>query len=294
MADGIDRTEKRWSQGRLREHPRKKGEKVSPGERRRVNQLLVCMVLFGVVFLGQGIPLGRLTELGSTVGVLIHQNTDFRQVFSKVGQSVSEGEPFVQTFGTLWSEVFSTEGEDPADAVSPEDITTGKGVPAGIETPEAGLVPESQPIQETPPVEESPAMEPLPAEPETVTPVMGVLTSGFGPRVHPIDGELKNHNGVDLMVDEGTPILAYAAGEVDYVGESEAYGLYLQLKHADGLTTFYAHCKNISVKKGQQVSVGEKIGEVGATGNVTGAHLHFEMRQDGTLVDPIQYIKTIL
>lgn len=289
MADGIDRNEKRWSQGRLRERPKRRGEKVSPGERRRVNQLLVCIVLFGVVFLGQGIPLGRLTELGSTVGTLIHQNTDFRQVFSKVGQSVSEGEPFVQTFGTLWSEVFSTEEEGDKGATLPEEASPGKGLPEGVEMPEAGTVPESQPIQETPPAEETPA----PAEPETVTPVMGVLTSGFGPRVHPIDGELKDHNGVDLMVDEGTPILAYAAGEVDYVGESEAYGLYLQLKHADGLTTFYAHCKDISVRKGQQVSAGEKIGEVGATGNVTGAHLHFEMRQDGTLVDPIQYIETI-
>jgi len=287
MADGTDRTNQRWSHGRLRERPRKKGGGVSPGERRRVNQLLACIVLFGVVFLGQGIPLGRLTELGTTVGALIHQNTDFRQVFSKVGHSVSEGEPFVQTFGTLWSEVFSTDGEEPADVTSPEAL------PSGVGALEEEGVPESQPIQEMPPAEETPAVAPAPAEPETVTPVMGVLTSGFGPRVHPVDGKLKEHNGVDLMVDEGTPILAYAAGEVDYVGESPEYGLYLQLKHADGRTTFYAHCKDISVKKGQQVTVGEKIGEVGATGNVTGAHLHFEMRQDGVLIDPYQYIKTI-
>ncbi len=293
MADGTDRTNQRWSQGRLRERPRKKGESVSPGERRRLNQLLACIVLFGVVFLGQGIPLGRLTELGTTVGVLIHQNTDFRQVFSKVGRSVSEGEPFVQTFGTLWSEVFSTGEETPGGAALPEADLTGNALTEGVGVSEEGTVPESQPIQEAPPVEETPAIEPAPAEPETVTPVMGVLTSGFGPRVHPIDGQLKVHNGVDLMVDEGTPILAYAAGAVDYVGESPEYGLYLQLKHANGLTTFYAHCKDICVKKGQQVSVGEKIGEVGATGNVTGAHLHFEMRQDGTLMDPSPYIKTL-
>ncbi|MBP1758002.1 MAG: peptidase [Firmicutes bacterium] len=290
MADVTDRT-KRWSQGRLRERPRKKGDEMSPGERRRVNQLLACIVLFGVVFLGQGIPLGRLTELGTTVGALIHQNTDFRQVFSKVGQSVSEGEPFVQTFGTIWSEVFSTDGEEPADAALPEDVLTGTGSPAGTVVPGDGV--ESHPIQETPPAEETPVVEPVPAAPETVSPVMGVLTSGFGPRVHPIDGELKEHNGVDIMVDEGTPILAYAAGEVDYVGESPEYGLYLQLKHKDGLTTFYAHCKDICVKKGQQVAVGEKIGEVGETGNVTGVHLHFEMRQDGSLMDPMPYIKTL-
>ena len=79
---------------------------------------------------------------------------------------------------------------------------------------------------------------------------------------------------------------------MDYIGESPAYGLYLQIQHAGGVTSFYAHCSLLCVQPGQQVAAGEKVAEVGDTGEVTGAHLHFELKVDGTLVDPAEYIQT--
>ena len=79
---------------------------------------------------------------------------------------------------------------------------------------------------------------------------------------------------------------------VDYIGESPAYGLYLQIQHANGVTSFYAHCSRLCVQPGQQVAAGEKVAEVGDTGEVTGAHLHFEVKVNGELVDPSDYIET--
>ena len=301
---------KNWSTGRVKRPPnRRKQETFTPGDRRRLSQLVVCLFLFGIVFVGRGMPEGHLASLGNTIGVLIHENTDFRAAFSKVGQSVSEGEPFVETFGVLCSEVFGTgheakESENQSGAVSENadpNEETGETTQASdqmeangeqsqgeeeVQIPQEEVQPES--TEETAANTEEQSLAD-----ETVTPVMGVITSGFGYRTHPVDGEWKFHNGIDIMANEGTPILAFSSGEVDYIGESPAYGLYLQLKHDNQVTTFYAHCSEIFVKKGQKVAAGEEIGKVGSTGISTGSHLHFEMRKDGQRIDPASYVETL-
>lgn len=120
-------------------------------------------------------------------------------------------------------------------------------------------------------------------------PVSGPVSSGFGWRIHPKDGILRFHYGIDIAAEKGTPIAAFSDGTVSYTGESTEYGLYLCISHEDNTSTFYAHCSKVSVKKGQKVSVGQKIAEVGNTGNSTGCHLHFEVRKDGKYLDPAWY-----
>lgn len=103
------------------EGTRKKGrrkEELSKGEKRRLRQLVVCLVLFGVVFVGRGMDLGPVSRLSSTVGELVRSDTDFQAVFAQMGESFSKGEPAVETFRSLWSGVFSqeeTETEPAAD-----------------------------------------------------------------------------------------------------------------------------------------------------------------------------------
>lgn len=310
MAEVKDRT-RNWSTGRIKRQPaRRKQEPITPGERRRLTQLVVCLLLFSIVFLGRGLPQGQLSALGNTVIELIHKDTDFRAAFSKVGQSVSDGEPFVETFGVLWSGVFGTGEESQEGEENQEPVADGQVPSANSEEVPSSDLPteqgETQPqVQSKPQV---PAQEAGQADKstdaaevnkgskflaeETVTPVMGVLTSGFGYRTHPIDGQWKQHDGIDISANVGTPILAFAAGEVDFVGESPAYGLYLQLRHNNEVTSFYAHCSEICVKKGQKVASGEMIAKVGVTGNTTGAHLHFELKKNGERVDPALYVET--
>ncbi|MEA5488281.1 MULTISPECIES: peptidoglycan DD-metalloendopeptidase family protein [Pseudanabaena] len=125
-------------------------------------------------------------------------------------------------------------------------------------------------------------------------PVTGAaISSGFGWRVHPITGERKLHKGVDFAAPTGTPIFAAASGVVTYAGWSNGgYGNVVELRHENGALTLYAHANRVFVSKGQVVSKGQAIAEVGSTGRSTGPHLHFEIQPDGrTAVDPMDYLQ---
>ena len=119
-------------------------------------------------------------------------------------------------------------------------------------------------------------------------PLKGRLTSAFGLRTHPLTGEDRPHQGVDLAAPEGTPIAAAAAGQVSFAGEQGDYGNLVVVSHADGSTTYYGHCQEIKVAEGQEVSAGQMLASVGASGLATGPHLHFEVRDSrGEPRDPL-------
>lgn len=117
-------------------------------------------------------------------------------------------------------------------------------------------------------------------------PVDARVSSDFGPRIHPVTGEWKQHAGIDLAAPTGTPIGAAAAGTVTFAGVRGGYGNLVIIDHGDGTETRYAHQDTIAVRAGQQVAVGELLGTVGSTGMSTGPHLHLEVRRDGRPVDP--------
>lgn len=85
---------------------------LSKGEKRRLRQLVVCLVLFGAVFAGRGMNVGPLSHLSSAVGNMVGENTDFQAVFAQMGESFSKGEPAVETFRSLWSGAFSQEEQE--------------------------------------------------------------------------------------------------------------------------------------------------------------------------------------
>ncbi len=121
------------------------------------------------------------------------------------------------------------------------------------------------------------------------------ITSPFGYRVHPIYGNTRFHSGIDIGAGFGDTIMAAASGTVIYVetpvpGQNwggSGYGNYFIIDHGNGVSTLYAHCSNVYVSNGQQVSAGEAVGTVGSTGGSTGSHLHFEVRINGNRVDPL-------
>lgn len=118
-------------------------------------------------------------------------------------------------------------------------------------------------------------------------PVRGVLSSGFGPRIHPISGEPHFHQGIDIEVPEGTEVYAASTGKVLVAGRHSGYGLYIVLQHSHGYRTLYAHLAEIGVYRGQFVEGGQVIGRSGNTGNSTGPHLHFEILQYGRPLNPL-------
>lgn len=118
------------------------------------------------------------------------------------------------------------------------------------------------------------------------SPADGPITSGYGMRFHPILRRYRMHTGVDIGAGYGSPIRAAANGEVILAGHMRGYGNTVIVDHGGGVSTLYAHCSDILVSEGQNVQKGQTIARVGSTGLATGPHLHFEVRHNGTPVNP--------
>lgn len=128
-----------------------------------------------------------------------------------------------------------------------------------------------------------------------VTPVNGVMTSTFGPRMHPILKTVRVHKGVDWAAPIGTPIEAAFDGQVVFEGDGQGYGNLIRISHANNRETRYAHMQRFAdgIGIGSTVKAGDVIGYIGTTGLSTGPHLHFELYQDGQAIDPLGTITVI-
>ena len=130
---------------------------------------------------------------------------------------------------------------------------------------------------------------PTPSAPHEASlgwPLSGPITGRFGRR-----GQRSHHSGVDIDGERGDPIHAAADGRVLLAGPGGPYGRMIILEHAGGLQTVYAHASRLLVTRGQRVQAGDRIAEVGSTGNARGSHLHFEVRRDGRPIDPLPLLR---
>ncbi|MDX9975591.1 MAG: M23 family metallopeptidase [FCB group bacterium] len=116
------------------------------------------------------------------------------------------------------------------------------------------------------------------------------LTSEFGIRKDPFTRRWVQHEGLDLAAPEGTTVTPMRAGEVVYSGWQSGYGKMVIVRHDDGLETVYGHGSKLLVRAGERVTEDTPLAEVGSTGRSTGSHLHFEVRKDGSAVDPVPYL----
>ena len=121
------------------------------------------------------------------------------------------------------------------------------------------------------------------------------VSSGYGPRRHPILGGTRAHAGVDLPAPTGTPVRAAADGVVRYFGRNGSYGRFIRLDHGFGLETAYGHLRRyaLSLRRNGRVRRGEVIGYVGSSGLSTGPHLHYEVRINGRAIDPLAVMPTV-
>lgn len=118
------------------------------------------------------------------------------------------------------------------------------------------------------------------------------ITSGYGNRLHPIQGVYKNHAGIDISGSNvnGAPVVAAADGVVTYAGWIGGYGNCIIINHGSGIVSLYGHGSETVATVGQVVKQGDIVMKVGSTGNSTGPHVHFEIRKNGEVVDPIPYL----
>lgn len=301
--------------------------KPTDAERRRLIQFFICGSIFVLLVAAKFLLPAKIQQLGGPMGQLLERNMDVTEVFSTVGR-VFAGEE--DGWSDLYRSVFHPEEEPAVEAgadASPSAMPTAKMTPNAA--PSAGSQPEEN--SDAPAISSEnnaqPAPSPAPADPEPentnvsaqqltyilysdktlpdnvsmeqqvlgfdyCTPVIGTMSSNFGYRAHPVEGDEKFHYGVDIAADEGTDIGCFASGTVTAVGESSSYGKYLTVAHAGGFSSLYAHCSKITVSSGASVNAGQKIAEVGQTGGATGPHLHFEIHAGATFLDPVYYVTT--
>ncbi|MBL0922909.1 MAG: peptidoglycan DD-metalloendopeptidase family protein [Sphingomonadaceae bacterium] len=131
----------------------------------------------------------------------------------------------------------------------------------------------------------------LAAIPTSMPAAVMMMSSGFGYRSDPFTGGAAMHNGLDFKGPIGTPIFAAAEGKVTSVGSQGGYGNTVEITHANGLVTRYAHLSGFNVRNGQKVDRGVQIGRMGSTGRSTGSHLHFEVRLNGQAINPRKFLE---
>jgi len=297
-------------------------KKMSPGEKRRLAQLTACCLIFVLLVAVKLLLPGKAAGLRESVSALMGQNMDVTEVFSAVGRAVSGKEDARETLSEVYRAVFRPEEGETLETAGAASVPAGNAAAEatasaanGNETAapaEGASAASASAAQATASeAEAAPAVQTKNLAyilysdqnlPENVsmqqalldfpycTPVKGTLSSAFGYREHPIEGEEKFHYGLDIAAGTGTEIDSFADGTVTAAGESTSYGKYLIIAHEGNYATLYAHCSAITVSSGAQVKMGEKVAEVGETGMATGPHLHFELHSGDTYLNPIYYV----
>jgi murein DD-endopeptidase MepM/ murein hydrolase activator NlpD len=128
------------------------------------------------------------------------------------------------------------------------------------------------------------------ADAPSLWPVQGIVTSSFGARLDPFNGEGAFHTGIDIATSQGDAVRAPAGGTVLKAGMGTGYGREVVIDHGHGIETLYAHLSGFAVTAGQEVNRGDILGYVGSSGHSTGPHLHYEVRIHDTPVNPSKYL----
>ncbi len=303
-----------YRRGGARQAVRRKEASMGPGERRRFIQMVACGAIFVLLVTVKLLLPARMVQLNRLLAGSLEQNIDVQAVFSAVGRAFAGESNVSGAAKEVYQAVFH-----PQEAGEVLETAYTGGLPLTGDTaaldalracreednaqPPDGGAPEEPPLTEE--AEASTLAyvlysdQNLPANVsleqamlgfDYQTPLAGTLTSDFGYREHPIEGEERFHYGVDLAADTGTEIDCFADGTVTAVGESSSYGKYCTVAHEGGYSTLYAHCSRVTVSSGAAVTRGQKIAEVGETGIATGPHLHFELHQNNVYLNPIYYV----
>ena len=279
-------------------------------------RLVACGTAFVLLVVAKLALPARMERFNAKLAEVLSRNMDVQAVFSAVGRGIAgDGSGAAEE---VYQAVFHPEASGGAavetalampDELPAMDMLREYHTALPDSVPKEETTSEAQPAQESPTqtevstlayvlysdknLPEDVSLEQVILDFDYCTPVCGTISSPFGYREHPVEGEERFHYGVDLAADTGTTVSCFADGTVTAVGESSSYGKYCIVTHSGGYTTLYAHCSHITVSSGAEVARGEKIAEVGETGMATGPHLHFELHQNGAYLNPIYYVSSV-
>lgn len=250
--------------------PSKRPDKAQekPQESLLLVQLLLCAAVVAFVFLAKSMDAGFLPQLSQAASDVLTQGVSFSEdnTFAHFAGNMVEG--LREGAREVMAQLDARASNNTSDV--PELSAQGGFVPAQ----KAQTAPEGFSLQAYVP------QQPL------FQPVQGTLTSGYGYRDNPVNGQEDFHGGVDLAVAQGTPVHCAMDGQVVQAGYNSVRGNYIIVRHANGLQTLYQHLSCGFVRAGEEVAQGQTLGNVGSTGMSTGPHLHFELIYNGVRYDP--------
>lgn len=289
---------------------RRKSEPLTAKELRRLARLVACGSIFVALVAAKLLLPARMAVFNEKLSAAMERNMDVQAVFSAVGRAFSGEEDVLRVYQAVFhpqdkaveAGAVSQTGGETIQAPKLRDtaaLETLRSYRAAPDAPEPELEAASASnlayvlySQENLP--EGVSMEQTLLGFDYCAPVAGgTLSSDFGYREHPTEGEERFHYGVDLAADAGTEVRCFADGTITAVGDSSSYGRYCVVSHEGGYSTLYAHCSRVTAASGLEVRRGEKIAEVGETGMATGPHLHFELQRDGTYLNPVYYVSAL-
>lgn len=277
-------------------------------ERRQLLQLVVCAVTFVLLVAVKLLLPARMVGIRENLSLAMERNMDVQSVFRAVGRAFSGEDDVAEAANDVYQAVFHPEEtavpvrtSAPA-ALATEDVSALEtlqeyrrewgGDEEDAELSQASTLAYILYSEENLP--ECVSLEQAMLGFAYTSPLPGAaISSGFGYREHPTEGEERFHYGVDLAADTGTDIACFAKGTVTAVGESSSYGKYCIVAHEGGYSTLYAHCSRIITTSGKTVELGETIAEVGESGMATGPHLHFELQRESVYLNPVYYVSVL-
>ncbi len=240
-------------------------------------QFIVCLVLFGLLFILKSSNNKLFTSLEDAFSEKLEENLKIeqaQQVFSNILNNQKKDIEEKETESETKKDIIEEETkyiplEEPS--LSAEIIATGGN---DVKVSSENEIPKSVSVNN------------YKLSKQMVLPLRGNITSEFGVRTHPISGDLRFHSGIDIAAKEGSNIYAAFDGVITEATYDKWNGNYLKIKHDNNIMTVYCHCQELNVKKGDKIRAGEIIATVGSTGSSTGPHLHFELRVNNISYNP--------
>lgn len=316
----IRRAEEIYQRRRLNEN-RTTSARVSVGEtprdfklfKKMILQIMICLCIYFIFFLVKNSNYVFSEDFIKKTQEILSYDINFQKQYQDLQNLIQQNfQKEEEEQGGIKNEAESnsqteTQGENMQDEQNRNQIegqlvenTGGEGLEQSAEENEAGAMEgtEVDTLSMTSEASNNGTVEDSSSVSQTLTdaneilqnysiikPLTGTITSRFGVRNPTTETVPKYHTGIDIAADTGTKFVAAMEGEVVLVSDQGDYGNHIKIQK-DDVVTLYAHCNVIYVKEGDMISQGQEIGEVGATGNVTGPHLHFEVRKSERLVDP--------
>lgn len=251
-------------------------ENTTKPTKKLIKQFIICLIIYIAFYALKSSPDMLSKDIMYKISDVLEYDININELYKNINAMIIK-EEVQEESQQAQEEIIETTPEEniPEETMPEETLSITEG-----EQSETTIIEETSSISQM-----NVDAEYVKANYSMIKPLEGEITSRFGLRNPSTETVPKYHTGIDIARVTGTKIIAAMEGTVELVSSQGSYGNHIKITNGE-VSTLYAHCNSIYVKEGDYISQGQEIAEVGATGNVTGPHLHFEIRRNNQYIDP--------